>query len=123
MKAFTICLLIFSVLTCKNTQDAMSSEKQNNISINGNYEINSVNGQKNSHDDLQITFNGDKTEWLFGPFIKNDLICIYVNPRAFRRCLAGGPGKPSVAIEWFPCHPFPKYPTPLRLKERRARTR
>jgi len=57
MKAFTICLLIFSVLTCKNTQDAMSSEKQNNKSINGNYEINSVNGEKNSHDDLQITFN------------------------------------------------------------------
>lgn len=57
MKTVTLCILILSILTCKNTQYAMSSEKQNTESISGNYIIDSVRGEKNSFDFLRITFD------------------------------------------------------------------
>lgn len=65
MKAATLCILIFSILTCKNTQDAMSSEKQNTESISGNYIIDSVRGEKNSYDFLRITFD-NKSKSVYG---------------------------------------------------------
>ena len=65
MKAITICILILSILTCKNTQDAMSSENQNAESISGNYIITSVEGEKNSHEFLKITFD-DREKTVYG---------------------------------------------------------
>lgn len=57
MKTITLCVLILSTLTCKNTPVGMSSEKQNTESISGNYIVLSVRGEKNSYDFLKITFD------------------------------------------------------------------
>lgn len=57
MKIITICIIVCSALTCKNTDNAITSKKQNSNSITGDYTITHINNQTTPLDGLTISFN------------------------------------------------------------------